>query len=81
MDGRDLHAVTPAPGGFYVPPDGNHEIVPEPGTFTTAVGYNAGKPADLQNSDHYPVEATCRCGWIIRSDHFYASWYHLDGKP
>jgi hypothetical protein len=68
-----------APGGFY--PVEAHEIVPEPGTIRSADGINKGHTAVTANSDHYPVEALCHCGQVIRKDRLLlAGWYHI-GEP
>ena len=77
--GGHLEAVPGGRGG---------EIVPRKDTAYTVAGPNTGLPANLMNFAHYPVEAICTdgqgacgCGQVIRSESFYAGWYHTGRKP
>jgi hypothetical protein len=87
MDGRDLHAASSAPGGFYPRPRAGHEIEPQPGSCYSVKGCNARRPANLKNGAHYPVEALCgglagSCGEIIRIDDMWTGeWYHTGRMP
>lgn len=58
-----------------------HEMVPVKGTARSTGGANRGRPADLLNPLHYPVEAQCPCGRPIRAEDFYADWQHAEDDP
>lgn len=76
-----MTAMGPAPGGFYPAPEPDHEIVPQPHSTFSVRGHNTGLVANLNNSEHYPVEALCQgCDQVIESPHFYADWYHTGRK-
>lgn len=40
----------------------SHEIMPVADSAYVIGPEFAGRPADLRNALHYPVEAVCRCG-------------------
>ena len=46
-------------------PEHEHEHAPKPGTAYSA----SGLPANLSFKGHYPVEAHCSCGFMIRLEH------------
>lgn len=64
-----------------------HEALPEPGTAYTVAGRRTGLPADIRNTLHYPVEATCSgCGQVIRCERMLsigpgAEWAHTGRMP
>lgn len=67
-------------------PATRHEALPRPGTAYTMRGPNTGLPADLRNLYHYPVEAVCSCGEMIRCEYMLplgpgADWKHLGRRP
>jgi hypothetical protein len=62
-----------------------HEHAPMPDTIYS-VDRRAGRPADLRYRDHYPVEAICECGLVIRLEHLVAigpggEWQSTGRKP
>jgi hypothetical protein len=69
-------------------PGEDHETVPQPGSAYSMGGANTGLPADLRWSAHYPVEAICLCGEMIRCERDLrlspgdpGDWVHLGRKP
>lgn len=59
-----------------------HEIVPRPGSIYSVGPRNAGRPANLGNDLHHPVEGNCRnCGRRIVRDAIIGDrsrWQHED---
>lgn len=65
-----------------VPGDPDHEHAPIPGTIYSV----SGLPANLNYRGHYPVEAHCSCGMMIRLEHFVmigegGEWQSTGRKP
>jgi hypothetical protein len=57
-------------------------IAPRPGTvYSVGTGRNTGQPADLDLSSHYPAEAFCACGMIIRIQARGGQWQHTGRAP
>lgn len=71
---RGLHAV----GGTGCT---DHEILPKPDTCYSVSGINTNLQATLTNQLHYPVEAICRCGMMIRAEHVHDDWQHTGRRP
>ncbi len=53
-----------------------HEPLPVKDSARSTGGTNKGKPADLRNPEHYPLEAECVCGRLITAESFYFGFYH-----
>lgn len=60
-----------------------HRHAPVDGTaYSVGVQANTGQPADLRRSGHYPVEAHCECGEMIRCDRIeQAGWTGTGRRP
>lgn len=60
------------------PPPGDRNHEPLPGSaYTVGAVPNCNLPADLSKPGHYPVEAVCRCGEVIRCERVEQSgWSH-----
>lgn len=68
------------------PAGAGHEALPQRGTAYSTAGSNTGLPADLTFFWHYPVEALCTCGEMIRCEQFLSigdqgEWVHTGRKP
>lgn len=64
--------------------DLGHLMEPVEGSVYSLRGPNALLPANLMNRHHYPVEAVCGCGGMIRSEEFADRWRHtgrMAGEP
>jgi len=50
-------------------------LVPD-SAYRVGAGNGAGVKAILVNAWHYPVEALCGCGGVIRKEEIGCGWYH-----
>lgn len=72
-----------------VVPGYDHEAVPKPDTIYSVKGSNAGRPANLGMTGHFPVTAHCAiCGEIIQRERYLrlslgdpGDWLHTGRKP
>jgi hypothetical protein len=72
-----------------VVPGYDHEAVPKPGTVYSVKGPNAGRPANLGMTGHFPVTAHCTtCEEIILRERYLrlspgdpGDWLHTGRKP
>jgi hypothetical protein len=62
-----------------------HELLIKPGSaWSVGTGPNTGKLANLDFPWHYPVEAECVCGLMVRREKpapGQLDWMHLERKP